>query len=71
MRRRIEHIPLKPTHVVIQETALLESRGAEATVKSRQAKQVTVIKIEDDLAQIAQDGKLLGYVDKSKLLKLK
>ncbi|MGA7325351.1 MAG: caspase family protein [Rhodomicrobium sp.] len=64
-------IPLKPTHVVIQETALLESRGAGSNRQIEAGEEVTVIKIEDNLAQIAQGGKLLGYVDKNKLLKLR
>ncbi len=32
---------------------------------------MAVVKIEGDLAQIAQDGKVLGYVDKAKLVKIK
>ncbi|MGA7324260.1 MAG: hypothetical protein WBX25_07220, partial [Rhodomicrobium sp.] len=64
-------IPLKATHVVIQETALLESRSAGSNRRIEAGEQVTLIRIEGDLAQIAQGGKLLGYVDKSKLLKLK
>ncbi len=64
-------IATKPTHVVIQEAALLESRGATATRQIGVGEQVTVLKSEDNLAQIAQHGKLLGYVDKSKLVELK
>ena len=64
-------IPLKPTHVVMQQTALLESRGAGSSRQIEVGEQVTLIKIDADLAQIAQGGKLLGYVDKSKLLKLR
>ena len=57
--------------MVRETTALLESRGAGSSRQIEEGEEVTVIKIEDNLAQIAQEGKLLGYVDKSKLLKLK
>ncbi|MGA7326086.1 MAG: caspase family protein [Rhodomicrobium sp.] len=64
-------ISTKPTHVVIRETALFASRGAAPSRQIGVGEQVTVLKSEDNLAQIAQHGKLLGYVDKSKLVELK
>ncbi|MGA7324644.1 MAG: caspase family protein [Rhodomicrobium sp.] len=63
-------ISTKPTHVVMQETPLLANRGATATRQMKPGEQVTVLKFENDLAQIAEDGKLLGFVDKAKLLRL-
>ncbi len=64
-------IGFKPTHVVRETAALLESRGAAGSRQIEEGEEVVVVKIEGDLAQIAGDGKVLGYVDKTKLLKLK
>jgi len=64
-------IALKPTHVVRETTALIESRGAAGGRQIEEGEAVVVVKEEDALAQIAQDGKVLGYVDKTKLMKLK
>ncbi|MGA7326066.1 MAG: caspase family protein [Rhodomicrobium sp.] len=64
-------IRAKNTYALRETTALLKSRGVRSGRQIDEGEEVTVIKIEDNLAQIAQDGKLLGYVDKSKLLKLK
>ncbi|MGA7324741.1 MAG: caspase family protein [Rhodomicrobium sp.] len=63
-------VSTKPTHVVMQETALFASRGTAPSRQMRPGEQVTVIKTDDNFAQIAENGKLLGYVDKTKLLKL-
>ena len=64
-------IPLKPNYVVRETTALLGSGGSRASGQIEEGVEVTVLKTEDGLAEVAQDGKLLGYVDTSKLLKLK
>ncbi len=64
-------IAKKPTHVLRETAALVESRGAPGTRQIEEGEEVAIVSIEGDLAQIAQDGKILGYVDKSKLLKLK
>ncbi len=64
-------ISTKPTHVVFQETPLLAGRGSTAERQIEAGEEVVVVKVDGELAQIAQDGKVLGYVDKSKLLKLK
>ncbi len=67
----VPQISKKPTHALRETTALLESRGAPASRQIEEGEEVVLVKIEGDLAQIAQDGKVLGYVDKSKLLKLR
>ncbi len=64
-------ISSKPTHVVFQETPLMAGRGSAAGRQIEAGEEVVVVKVDGELAQIAQDGKVLGYVDKSKLLKLK
>jgi hypothetical protein len=66
-------IPLKPTHVVIAAAELFETpeRGVRSGGQIQDGEEVTVVKVEGGLAQIAQDGKLLGFVDKSKLVKLR
>jgi hypothetical protein len=66
-------IPTKPTHALLAATELFETteRGPNAQGKIEQGELVAVVKEEGGLAQIAQGGKLLGYVDKTKLLKLR
>jgi len=64
-------ISTKPTHVVFEETPLLAGRGSSAGRQIEAGEEVAVVTIDGELAQIAQDGKVLGYVDKTKLLKLK
>ncbi len=64
-------ISAKPTHFVRETAALLDSRGAAGSRQIEEGEEVAVVKIEGDLAQIAQDGKAVGYVDKAKLVKIK
>ena len=65
-------IPRKPTHAVIATADLYETaaRGA-AKRQIEDGEHVAVMKIEDGFAKIAQDGALLGYIDQTKLFKLK
>lgn len=64
-------ISAKPTHVVRETTALLETRGAAPARQIEEGEEVVIVKVEGDLAQIAQGGKIVGFVEKSKLVKLK
>jgi len=64
-------IATKPTHALRENAVLAGSRGEPSGRQIEEGEEVTVVKIAGDLAEIAQDGKILGYVDKSKLLKLK
>jgi len=64
-------ISKKPTHALRETTALLESRGAPGGRQLEEGEEVVLVKIDGELAQIAQDGKVVGYVDKTKLLKLR
>ncbi len=64
-------IGTKPTHVVRETTSLLETRGAASARQIEEGEEVVIVSIEGDLAQIAQGGRVVGYVDKSKLVKLK
>ncbi len=66
-----QEISRKPTHIVRETAALVDSRGAAGSRQIEEGEEVAVVKIEGDLAQIAQDGKVLGYVDKAKLVKIK
>jgi hypothetical protein len=64
-------IGTKSTHVVRETAALLDRRGGSPGRQIEEGEEVTLVMEEGELAQIAQDGKLLGFIDKSKLLKLK
>ncbi len=64
-------ISKKPTHVLRETTVLLENRGTARGRQIEEGEEVVIVNTEGDLAQIAQDGKIVGYVDKSKLVKLK
>jgi hypothetical protein len=64
-------ISAKPTHALRENAVLTGSQGELSGRQVEEGEEVTVVKIAGDLAEIAQDGKILGYVDKSKLLKLK
>ncbi len=66
-----QQIGIKPTHVLRETTALIENRGTAAGRQIEEGEEVVIVSVEGDLAQIAQDGKVVGYVDKSKLVKLK
>jgi WD40 repeat protein len=64
--------PKEPTHVVIQDADvfLQAARGAGPTGSLKAGDQVTVVHGEGDWAQVAQRGRLLGFVEKNRLLKL-
>jgi hypothetical protein len=66
-------ISRKPTHVLLADADVFDTvtRGAPIKRKLEQGEQVSVVKIDGGLAQVAQGGVALGYVDASKLLKLK
>jgi hypothetical protein len=56
---------------VRETTALLENRGTAAGRQIEEGEEVVIVKVDGDLAQIAQGGKILGFVEKSKLVKLR
>lgn len=60
-----------PNYVVRERTALFESRGSVASREIEEGEVVSVIKFEDGSAQIAQRGRWLGYIDRTKLIKLR
>ena len=64
-------IGTKPTHALRENAGFAGSRGEPSGRQVEEGEEVTVVNIAGDLAEIAQDGKILGYVEKSKLLKLK
>ncbi|MFZ1109266.1 MAG: caspase family protein [Rhodomicrobium sp.] len=65
-------VPLKPTHAVIAAADVFEAATRGAAKRQIDAGElVAVLKIENGVAKIAQDGAVLGYVDETKLLKLK
>jgi hypothetical protein len=68
-----EEIPQKPTHVAIAAADLFEtaSRGTPVKRQIEPGEQVAVVKEEGAFAQIAKNGVVLGYIDRTKLLKLK
>lgn len=61
------------THVVIAAADLMETatRGPGAKSQLLPGTQVTVVKIEEDWAYVAVDGKVIGYVLKTQLLELR
>ncbi len=64
-------IPLKATHAVKEAADVYETLVRGAAKRQIGAGQlVTVVKIEDGYAKIAQEGALLGYIEETKLLKL-
>jgi WD40 repeat protein/uncharacterized caspase-like protein len=65
-------VPLKPTHAVIAAADVFEAATRGAAKRQIDAGElVAVLKVENGVAKIAQDGAVLGYVDETKLLKLK
>ena len=65
-------VPLKPTHAVIAAADVFENAARGVAKRQIEAGElVAVLKIENGIAKIAQDGAVLGYMDESKLLKLK
>jgi chromosome partitioning protein len=60
-----------PNYVVRERTALFESRCSVASREIEEGEVVSVIKFEDGSAQIAQRGRWLGYIDRTKLIKLR
>jgi WD40 repeat protein len=65
-------ISLKPTHFVRETVVLADARGtAGGSRQVEEGEEVTVVQVDGELAQIAQNGKILGFVDKSKLVKIK
>ncbi|MGA7328514.1 MAG: hypothetical protein WBX25_29500 [Rhodomicrobium sp.] len=66
-------VPKKPTHVVIAAAELFETatRGAKTAKRIEGGELVTVLNVKGNLAEIAQNGKALGFVENAKLLKLK
>ena len=68
----VPQISLKPTHFVRETVALADARGtAGGSRQVEEGEEVTVVQVDGELAQIAQNGKILGFVDKSKLVKIK
>ena len=65
-------IPTQPTHVVIQAAEVFPqaARGTGPSGSLAAGDQVSVVKSEGGWAQIAQRGRLLGFVQQDRLLKL-
>ena len=63
--------PEKPTYLVRETAALLDRSGAPAVGEIKEGEWVAVVRTDGDLVQISQDGKVLGYLNKAKLLKPK
>jgi WD40 repeat protein len=68
-----EILPTVPTHVVIQAADVFPqaARGTGSVGSLDQGVEVSVVKTEGGWAQVAQNGKLLGFVEMNRLLKLK
>jgi WD40 repeat protein len=60
----------KPTHVVIAAAELFETanRGGQIKRQLKRGELVTLIKAASGWAQIAKDGKLIGYAEEDKLI---
>ena len=63
-------VPTTPTHVVLAMADLFKGRGGNALRQLRAGDLVTVVKIEENWALVAQQGKAIGYVEKDKLLQM-
>ncbi len=65
-------ISKKPTHVVIKPTTLFAEAGGAGTVVEQLAPgtQVTLVKTDDGWTLVARDGKQIGYLAETSLLRL-
>ena len=68
-----ETFPRELTHVVIRTAEIFPqaTRGVSPIASLEEGVEVFVAKVESGWAKVAQNGKLLGYVQEDRLLKLK